>query len=36
MNLLIAATAVEHELTLVSRNRRDDADIPGLRHIAAM
>jgi tRNA(fMet)-specific endonuclease VapC len=30
LDLLIAATAVEHGLTLVTRNRRDYADIPGL------
>ena len=31
MDLLIAATAVEHDLTLVSRNTRDYGDIPVLR-----
>ena len=31
MDLLIGATAVAHGLTLVSRNRDDYADIPGLR-----
>ena len=29
-DLLIAATAIEHDLTLVTRNVRDYADIPGL------
>lgn len=30
-DLLIAATAVEHDLTLVTRNVRDYEDIPGLK-----
>lgn len=30
MDLLIAATALEHGLTLVTHNRRDFANIPGL------
>ena len=30
LDLLIAATAIEHNLTLVSRNVRDYADVPGL------
>lgn len=29
-DLLIAATAIEHNLTRVTRNRADDADSPGL------
>jgi predicted nucleic acid-binding protein len=29
-DLLIAATALQHNLTLVTRNRRDYQDIPGL------
>ncbi len=31
MDLLIAATALEHDLTLVTRNQRHFARIPGLR-----
>jgi tRNA(fMet)-specific endonuclease VapC len=31
LDILIAATAIEHKLTLVTRNIRDLADIPGLR-----
>ncbi|MFT4040334.1 MAG: type II toxin-antitoxin system VapC family toxin [Thermomicrobiales bacterium] len=31
MDLLIAATALEHDLTLVSRNARHFARVPGLR-----
>ncbi len=31
MDILIAATAIEHGLTLVTRNVRDYADIPALR-----
>ena len=31
MDLIIAATALEHGLTLVTRNRDDYKDIPGLR-----
>jgi predicted nucleic acid-binding protein len=27
---MIAATAIEHDLVLVTRNRADYADIPGL------
>jgi predicted nucleic acid-binding protein len=30
-DLLIAATAIEYDLTLVTRNVRDYADIPGLK-----
>jgi predicted nucleic acid-binding protein len=30
LDILIAATAIEHGLTLVTRNTRDHADIPGL------
>lgn len=30
LDLLIAATAIEHDLTLVTRNQADYADIPGL------
>lgn len=30
LDLLIAATALEHDLTLVTRNRDDYRDIPGL------
>lgn len=30
LDLLIAATAIEHDLTLVTRNMQDYADIPGL------
>lgn len=30
-DILVAATAIEHDLTLVTRNTRDYADIPGLR-----
>ena len=30
LDLLIAATAIEHGLTLVTRNQADYADIPGL------
>lgn len=30
LDLLIAATAIEHNLTLVTRNQADYADIPGL------
>ena len=30
-DLLIAATAIEHDLTLVTRNVRDYADIPDLK-----
>lgn len=31
LDILIAATAIEHDLTLVTRNTRDYDDIPGLR-----
>ena len=31
LDLLIAATAIEHDLTLVTRNITDYADVPGLR-----
>jgi tRNA(fMet)-specific endonuclease VapC len=31
LDLLIAATALEHGLTLVTNNQRDYVDIPGLR-----
>ncbi len=31
LDLMIAATALESNLTLVTRNRRDYADIPGLQ-----
>jgi tRNA(fMet)-specific endonuclease VapC len=31
MDLLIAATALEHDLTLVTRNQRHFARIPGLQ-----
>ncbi len=31
LDLIIAATALEHDLTLVTRNRRDYNDISGLR-----
>ena len=31
LDILIVATAIEHGLTLVTRNTRDYADIPGLR-----
>jgi len=31
LDLLIAATAIEHDLTLVTRNVSDYADVPGLR-----
>jgi tRNA(fMet)-specific endonuclease VapC len=34
LDLLLAATAIEHNLTLVTRNVRDYADIPGLAIIA--
>jgi len=30
LDLLIAATALEHELTIVTRNIEDFNDIPGL------
>jgi len=30
LDLLIAATAIEHDLTLVTRNLQDYGDIPGL------
>ncbi|HEV2109285.1 MAG TPA: hypothetical protein VGR16_13570 [Thermomicrobiales bacterium] len=30
LDLFIAATAIEHGLSLVARNTRDYADIPGL------
>jgi tRNA(fMet)-specific endonuclease VapC len=30
LDLLIAATALEHGLILITRNRRDYADVPGL------
>jgi predicted nucleic acid-binding protein len=32
LDLLIAATAIEHNLTLATRNIQDYADIPGLAH----
>jgi predicted nucleic acid-binding protein len=31
LDILVAATAIEHKLTLVTRNTRHYADIPGLR-----
>lgn len=31
LDLIIAATALEHDLTLVTRNQDDYRDIPGLR-----
>jgi predicted nucleic acid-binding protein len=31
LDLIIAATALEHDLTLVTRNREDFQDIPGLQ-----
>jgi tRNA(fMet)-specific endonuclease VapC len=31
LDLLVAATALEHDLTLVTRNIEDYSDIPGLR-----
>jgi predicted nucleic acid-binding protein len=31
LDLIITATAIEHDLTLVTRNVRDFADIPGLQ-----
>lgn len=31
LDILVAATAIEHRLTLVTRNTRDYDDIPGLR-----
>jgi len=31
LDLLIAATAIEYDLTLVTRNRQDYADVPDLR-----
>ncbi len=31
-DLMLAATALEHDLRLVTRNTRDYADVPGLRH----
>lgn len=31
LDLIVAATAVEHDLTLVRRNLRDFRDVPGLR-----
>ena len=31
LDLMIAATALEHQLILVTRNRHDYADIPGLQ-----
>lgn len=31
LDLLIAATAIEHDLTLVTRNLADYQDVPGLR-----
>jgi tRNA(fMet)-specific endonuclease VapC len=31
LDLIIAATALEYDLTLVTRNTKDYADIPGLR-----
>ncbi len=34
LDLLIAATATEHELTLVTRNVQDYADVPGLTTFA--
>jgi tRNA(fMet)-specific endonuclease VapC len=36
MDLVIAATAVDHSLVLVSRNQRDYADIPGLLLLSSM
>lgn len=30
LDLLIAATAIEHNLTLVTRNQADYRDVPGL------
>lgn len=30
LDLMIAATAIEHDLTLVTRNSRDYRDVPGL------
>jgi predicted nucleic acid-binding protein len=30
LDLMIAATAIEHDLVLVTRNRRDYQDVPGL------
>jgi len=35
LDLLIAATAIEHGLTLVTRNLGDYRDVPGLRHYEA-
>jgi tRNA(fMet)-specific endonuclease VapC len=34
LDLLIAATAIEHGLTLVTRNTADYADVPGLALLA--
>lgn len=34
LDLLIAATAIEHDLTLVTRNVQDYADVPGLTTFA--
>jgi tRNA(fMet)-specific endonuclease VapC len=33
MDLMIAATSIEHDLTLVTHNTQDFADIPGLRMV---
>lgn len=34
MDILIAATAIEHDLSLVTRNTRDYHDVPDLRRLA--